>query len=225
MDLAQRLAEAQGRAAHLFAAIEREGTVRAGRTESEISAAIVELAKAEFGVQKHWHRPMVRVGPHTRLLFRERPPDRRVLDDDIVSLDLGPVFADEEADFGRTYVVGADPSKLRLRDDLERIFRACCAHYFSRPQMTGRELFEHVGRVCSARGWTFGGEHAGHLIGAFPLSREERDAPRNRIRPDNEWPMNDPGADGQPRHWVLEIHLLDPTGEFGGFYEQLLLPP
>ena len=72
------------------------------------------------------------------------------------------------------------------------------------------------------RGWTFGGEHAGHLIGRFPFSRAERDHARNRIRPDNEWPMHAPGPNGEPRHWVLEVHLLDPTGTFGGFYEELL---
>jgi hypothetical protein len=36
--------------------------------------------------------------------------------------------------------------------------------------------------------------------------------------------MNGPADDGQPRHWILEIHLLDPTGMFGGFYEELLKP-
>jgi Xaa-Pro dipeptidase len=36
--------------------------------------------------------------------------------------------------------------------------------------------------------------------------------------------MNLPDVNGQPRHWVLEIHLLDPTGTFGGFYEELLVP-
>jgi hypothetical protein len=49
-----------------------------------------------------------------------------------------------------------------------------------------------------------------------------RDDARNRIRPDNAWPMHAPGANGEPRHWVLEVHLLDPTGAFGGFYEELL---
>lgn len=34
-------------------------------------------------------------------------------------LDLGPVFEEWDADFGRTYVVGNDPLKLKLCRDIE----------------------------------------------------------------------------------------------------------
>jgi Xaa-Pro aminopeptidase len=220
--LAERLSAAQARAALLFRAILSERIIRAGQSEEDISGAIFDLSRSRFGVEKHWHRRVVRSGPHTRLPFRETPPDRVVEGDDIVSLDLAPVFGSYEADFGRTYVLGDDPAKHRLTTDLELIFRGSRAFYLARPEMTGRELHAHVLGACAARGWGFGGSHAGHLIGAFPLSREARDAGKNRIRPDNELPMNAPGDDGEPRHWILEIHLLDPTGAFGGFYEELL---
>jgi Xaa-Pro aminopeptidase len=213
---------AQARAAALFRAIEERRLVRPGETEESVSRAIGELAASELGVEKHWHRRVVRSGPHTRMLFRELPPDRVIEEDDIVSLDLGPVFGDLEADFGRTYVLGSDPEKLRLVNDLAAIFRACQQHYVRTPAITCRELFAYVDESSKARGWTFGGLHAGHLVGAFPFSREERDHARNRIRPDNEWPMDAPGPGGEARHWILEVHLLDPTGSFGGFYEELL---
>jgi len=134
------------------------------------------------------------------------------------------VFGELEADFGRSYVLGNDPEKLRLVSDLAAVFRECQAHYAATPAITGRELYAYVGLAAKRRGWTFGGLHAGHLIGAFPFPREERARAQNYIRPDNEWPMDAPGADGQPRHWILEVHLLDPTGAFGGFYEELLVP-
>jgi Xaa-Pro dipeptidase len=220
----EQLLFAQSRAALLFEAIEAERIVRAGETEEQISRAILALARKRFGVAKHWHRRVVRSGPHTRLSFHELPPDRRVEDDDIVSLDLGPVFDTDEADFGRTYVIGSDPEKLRLRDDLAILFDACREFYFSRPAMTGAELYAHVVAACGERGWGFGGVHAGHLVGPFPFASAERSASLNRIRPANAWPMNDPDARGEPRHWILEIHLLDPTGSFGGFYEELLTP-
>jgi Xaa-Pro aminopeptidase len=220
--LAERLAAAQARAALLFAAIDEEQLVRPGRSEEAISDAIAILARERFGVEKHWHRRVVRSGPHTRLPFRELPPDRTVESDDIVSLDLGPVFGAVEADFGRTYVLGSDPEKLRLQRDLAAIFDDGRRFYLARPTMTGRELYDHVVEASADRGWGFGGSHAGHLVGSFPLSRAERDAAENRIRPDNERPMNAPSADGQARHWILEVHLLDPGGTFGGFYEQLL---
>jgi hypothetical protein len=34
--------------------------------------------------------------------------------------------------------------------------------------------------------------------------------------------MSDPNGLGQLRQWILEIHLVDRTGTFGGFYELLL---
>lgn len=215
---------AQDRAAALFHAIEEKRLVRPGETEEGLSRAIYALAAADFGVAKHWHRRVVRSGPHTRMLFRELPPDRTIEEDDVVSLDLGPVFGELEADFGRSYVLGDDPEKRRLVRDLGVIFRECQETYGATPAMTGRELFACVGVASKRRGWTFGGLHAGHLIGAFPFSREERDQARNRIRPDNEWPMDAPLESGEARHWVLEVHLLDPTGAFGGFYEELLVP-
>jgi Xaa-Pro dipeptidase len=219
---------AQARAAALFAAIEARGLIRPGATEEGISRAIFELAAAEHGVAKHWHRRVVRSGPHTRMLFRELPPDRAVEADDIVSLDLGPVFSSAfgelEADVGRTYVLGDDPEKMRLVADLDVIFHASRDHYLASPEITGRDLFAYVCDAAQRRGWSFGGEHAGHLIGSFPFSREERDAARNRIRPDNTWPMHAPAPNGAPRYWILEVHLLDPTGAFGGFFEELLLP-
>jgi Xaa-Pro aminopeptidase len=216
------LLAAQDRAAALFRAIEEKRLVRPGETEESVSRAIYELAASAFGVEKYWHRRVVRSGPHTRMLFRELPPDRAIEEDDIVSLDLGVVFGELEADFGRTYVLGRDPEKRRLAEDLAVVFREGRAVYERSPDTTGRELFDFIGDAAKKRGWTFGGEHAGHLIGAFPFSRQVRDDARNRIRPDNAWPMHAPGPNGEPRHWVLEVHLLDPTGAFGGFYEELL---
>jgi Xaa-Pro aminopeptidase len=215
---------AQDRAAALFRAIEENRLIRPGETEESLSRAIFALASSDFGVAKHWHRRVVRSGPHTRMLFRELPPDRTIEEDDIVSLDLAPVFGELEADFGRSYVLGHDPEKLRLVRDLAAVFRECQELYVATPAMTGSDLFAHVGLASKRRGWAFGGLHAGHLIGAFPFSPKERDHACNRIRPDNEWPMNAPGPNGEPRHWILEVHLLDPTGAFGGFYEELLVP-
>jgi Xaa-Pro aminopeptidase len=224
MSLSADLAAAQARAAALFHLIEERAIIRPGETEESISKAIFSLAKEELGVEKHWHRRVVRSGPNTRLPFRALPPDRVVEDDDIVSLDLAPVFDSLEADFGRTFVLGTDEAKHRLKDDLELIFRASQRDYLARPRMTGAELFAHVVALCEERGWDFGGAHAGHLVGAFPLSSAERDAAKNRIRPDNLWPMDAPGDDGARRHWILEVHLLDRTGAFGGFFEELLAP-
>jgi Xaa-Pro aminopeptidase len=215
------LATARALATALFEEVERRNIVRAEMTEASIAEAILELGISLYGTRQHWHRRLVRSGPNTRLPFAA-VSERTIAADDIVSLDIAPVFENWEADFGRTYVVGSDPAKHQLQRDLELIFKACQDHFVKHPDITGAELYDHVLRACAARGWGFGGSHAGHLIGHFPFSRGERDDPKNRIRHDNHVPMSAPNPDGSQRTWILEVHLLDPTGAFGGFYEDIL---
>jgi methionine aminopeptidase len=45
------------------------------------------------------------------LTYHDEPPDQRIQADDVVYLDLGPVFNAWEADFGRTFVLGDDARK------------------------------------------------------------------------------------------------------------------
>ncbi len=71
---------------------------------------------------KYWHKRIVRAGHNTLAPYNENPPDLTVAEDDIVFLDLGPVFEEWEADFGRTYVVGDDPVKQKLCRDIEEAF-------------------------------------------------------------------------------------------------------
>ena len=65
----------------------------------------------------------MRSGPNTLLTYHDPDNDRRITEDDIVYLDLGPVFEAWEADFGRTYVLGSDPIKHRLVGNLAESFR------------------------------------------------------------------------------------------------------
>ena len=89
-------------------------------------------------------------------------------DDDIVFLDFGPIFAEWEADFGRTYVLGDDPVKLRLRDALPVMFRAGRRFFEAHEDVTGEQLYAYMTGLAEADGWTFGGTIAGHLVGQFP---------------------------------------------------------
>src|SRR5271156_317435 len=115
------LLAAQNSALALFHEAERS-LLRPGVTERALSREIHALAADMFGVKAHWHKRVVRAGPNTLMPYNESPPDLTLQEDDILFLDLGPVFETWEADFGRTYVIGNDPEKLRLRDDLEPIF-------------------------------------------------------------------------------------------------------
>ena len=95
-----------------------------------------------FGVDRHWHKRIVRAGENTLLPYWENPPDRMIADDDILFCDFGPIFDHWEADFGRTFVLGDDPDKHALRDDLPRVWAKGREYFESHRDVTGAELFE-----------------------------------------------------------------------------------
>jgi Xaa-Pro aminopeptidase len=222
---ADRLLDAQAKAAELFAAIGEEGIVAPGVRDSEASATVTALAAERFGVTRHWHKRIVRSGPHTLQPYQESPPDRTMTADDIVFADFGPVFAAWEADFGRTWVLGDDPVKLRLRDDLAVVFAAGKRYFEERPSITPAELYAEIVRVSEARGWEFGNYHCGHVVGEFPHENLPGGRSASMITPANTEPMRRTDPSGRIGHWILEVHLVDRVREIGGFYEELLTLP
>jgi Xaa-Pro aminopeptidase len=138
------LLRAQDQAAALFRDVEARGLIRPGVSESALSNEIRDLAKAAYDVTRHWHKRIVRSGPNTLRPYDETPPDRVIADDDIVFLDFGPIFVEWEADFGRTYVLGTDADKLRMRDDIAVAFGAGKDYFEAHPDVTGAELFAFV---------------------------------------------------------------------------------
>jgi Xaa-Pro aminopeptidase len=219
---ARSLLEAQGKAAQLFDAVQERGILRPGTTELEISKAVRSLATELLGVRKHWHKRVVRSGPNTLEPYAENPPDRALTDDDIVFLDLGPVFEEWEADFGRTYVLGDDPVKAQLRDDLPRVFDAAKAFFDKHPDITGEDLFAEVLRLTAQTPWEFGNYHCGHVVGEFPHVQVDAARTHYLIMKGSTKPMRRPDLDGKVAHWILEIHLVDRERQIGGFFEELL---
>jgi Xaa-Pro aminopeptidase len=225
---AAQLLAAQDRAIELFEAVDALGVVRGGMLESEATADIFALAADRFGVQRHWHKRIIRSGPNTLEPYDRNPPDRRIAADDIVFADFGPVFDGWEADLGRTWVLGtdadadADSDKARLRDDLPIVFDLGRRHFEANGQITGAQLYAHVAGLAEERGWTFGNVHCGHLVGEFPHERFDGPKVESMITAANSLPMRRHDAHGRVGHWILEIHLVDRAREIGGFYEQLL---
>ena len=225
-DEAHRVGElraAEGRARELFAAIGAAGLIRAGVSEDQLSTEIFALAAERFGVAEHWHKRLVRAGPNTVATFYDETVDRTLGADDIAFVDLGPVFDGWEADFGATWVLGADPMKLRLRADLEEVWRELRDLYLADDAMTGAGLYAAAQGSAERRGWIFGGKVAGHLVGEFPHSAFPGGREEGVIFPANTTRMRDKDADGRERYWILEVHLVEPGGTFGGFCERLLL--
>ncbi|MGW1624756.1 M24 family metallopeptidase [Streptomyces sp. NPDC002172] len=219
---AARLLEAQGKAVRLFAEIEERGLVVPGEGERAVSDRIRDLANELFGTTRHWHKRIVRSGPNTVLPYRENPPDRVIGTDDIVFADFGPIFEEYEADFGRTFVLGDDPVKHRLRADLPRVFAAGRRFFEADGEITGARLYAEVERLAEEAGWGLGGWHAGHLVGEFPHETIDGADVESYITPANDTPLRRTDKAGRTCHWILEIHLLAPERRFGGFHEELL---
>jgi Xaa-Pro aminopeptidase len=219
---AERLLDAQARAAALFVAVEEAGVLQPGVLDSEASAAVVDIATRRFGVSRHWHKRIIRSGPNTLEPYQENPPDRAMTDDDIVFADFGPVFDDWEGDFGRTWVLGNDPDKLRLRDDLPVVFDAGKRYFQTHPDITGEELYAEIVRLTNERGWEFGNFHCGHVVGEFPHANFDGERIDSFIASANRKAMRKNDPNGRIGHWILEVHLVDPARRIGGFYEELL---
>ena len=217
-----KLLEAQSKAAHLFDAVVERGLIVPGVREVALSDAIRDLSAKMFGTTKFWHKRIIRAGVNTLLPYRENPPDRVIEDDDIVFADFGPIFEEFEADFGRTFVLGNDPVKHRLRDALPVIFDAGRAFFESDPDVTGAQLYAHVRMLAEQDGWQFGNDHSGHLVGQFPHETIDGTRIDSYITPGSDGPMRRPDRNGQTSHWILEVHLVDRELEIGGFFEQLL---
>ena len=216
LDLAEQKAE------QLFLAVENENIIAPGKTEKEVNQEIFDLAKKMFGIEKYWHKRIVRAGANTLHPYDENPPNLTIQEDDIVFVDFGPIFEDFEADYGRTYVIGNDERKLTLKQDVEDAWYEAQEWFLQHTYITGAEFYKYLEILAKRLGWEFGGQIGGHLIGKFP---HERIVPENfklYVHPSNHNDMIAKDANGNTRHWILEIHFVDRENKIGGFFEQIM---
>ena len=218
------LTAAEDRALELLDSIERSELIDPGRSETEVNRAIADIAERDFGITRNWHKSLVRSGINTVCVFSDNPADRVIEADDIVYLDLGPVFEEWEADVGRSYVVGNDPVRHALVAALPEVFEQVRSHAASTPDITGAALYDFAVQAAEERGYVFGGKIAGHIIGEFPHARLPDGKDTQRIAPANSTRLSDPDGLGGERFWIIEVHLLAADRSYGGFYERLLRP-
>lgn len=218
-----QLLNAQKKAEQLFREIELRGFIVTQKSEKVLNNEVYELAFEMFGIRKYWHKRIVRAGKNTLLPYKENPPDLLIQSDDILFFDFGPVFEDWEADFGRTYVLGADPAKLKLKADIESAWYEGKKYYDSaQSTLTGAEFYQYISSLAAKYGWEFGNIHCGHLIGNFPHEHILGDEEHNYLHPNNHIKLSELDIQGNPRDWILEIHFINKEKTFGGFFEQLL---
>src|ERR1700744_2804553 len=165
---AAALLQAQEKANELFHAVESKGLIRPGISETKLNQDVYDLAKEMYGISTYWHKRIVRAGRNTLAPNDENPRGLTIGEDDILFLDLGPVFEEWEADFGRTFVVGNDPLKRKMQQDVGLAFADGKKYVDEHPDITSSELFAYAQSLAAKYGWEFGGPIAGHLIGQFP---------------------------------------------------------
>ncbi len=218
-----QLLKAQQNAEKLFQTIEQHGLIVAEKPEKILNDEIYELAFDMFGIRKYWHKRIVRAGKNTLLPYKENPPDLIIQSDDILFFDFGPVFEDWEADFGRTFVLGNDPQKIKLKHDIELAWYEGKKYYEAHSsELTGAHYYHYISSLAEKYGWHFGNIHCGHLIGNFPHERILGDEEQNYLHPNNHSKLSNLDIQGNPRDWILEIHFINKEKTFGGFFEQLL---
>lgn len=219
---AAALLDAQNKAQALFHEVEARKIIHPGSSEVRIKDEVYALAERMYGIKQYWHKRIVRAGSNTLLPYDDNPPDLIVKEDDVVFVDLGPVFEAWEADFGRTFVLGDDPLKHKLLRDIEAAFAQGKKYFKEQPDITARDLYQYAQSLATQAGWEYGGPIAGHLIGQFPHERIPGDKITYYVHPENPNRMRQLDASGEERHWILEIHFVDRKRQFGGFYEELL---
>jgi Xaa-Pro aminopeptidase len=217
-----KLIEAQNIAIALFQAVEDRNLITRGKSEKQLNTEVFELAAELFGIEKHWHKRIVRAGPNTLMPYNENPPDLLIRQDDILFFDFGPIIEEWEADLGRTFVIGNDAAKHKLKGDIEKAWYETREWFHKQSMLPASELYHFAVEKAKQYGWEFGGEIAGHLIGQFPHEKLEPGSFQLYVHPDNHNDIFLPDANGNKREWILEIHFVDRDKQIGGFFEQLL---
>lgn len=222
-EIQQKLVAAELKAKDLFNTVEARGLIIAGKTESALCEEILQIAKADFGVQNHWGKKIVRTGINTLQPYMADPPNLVIQEGDILFFDFHPVFDGWEADLGRTYILGSDPLKLKIKKDIEAAWQEANDWYFKQTRLTGAQYFNYVTDLTKRYGYEFGNAIAGHIIGYYP--HEQPDNPNDLcldVHPDNYTDILQPDKNGNKRHWMLELHFVDRVNNIGAFFEQLL---
>lgn len=217
------LIDAEHKAQKLFDKIVQNNLIVAGKSEKQLNTEIYKIASEIFGIKKFWHKRIVRSGKNTLFPYRENPPDLIINEDDILFFDFGPVFEEWEADIGKTYVLGNNPKKIKIKQDVELAWQEGKEFFLKNyERITGKLFYEFTISLAQKYGWEYGNEHCGHLIGKFPHEKISGEDVINYLHPKNNQLVSDKDNNGNNRYWIYEIHFIDRENEIGAFYEQML---
>jgi len=218
-----KLQRAEKVSVQLFEAIEKNNLIVPGKSEKQLNEEVERLALEKFGIKKHWHKKIVRSGENTTSIYTNNPPDRVLQKDDIVFVDYGIITDGWESDYARTYVLGNDSKKIKLKKDVEKAWYETQAWYQKQTKLKASDFFNYVVNKAKEYGYSYGGEIAGHIVGEYP--HEQPADPKSfdlDVHPSNHNDMFLRDANGNERHWILEMHFVDKENNIAAYMEQLL---
>jgi len=180
-----------------------------GMTEGRGGEVAQEILEA-MGMERLWHRNVIRFGPGTlETFFGAFTPDYVLQDDDIFYVDLGVVWGGHEGDAGDTFTVGSDPEMAACAQAARDLWDEVAARWRDEG-ISGAALYAFAKTRAEAMGWRLNWEVKGHRVSDFPHAIYKAGALGD---------FDKPPTTGL---WILEIQLAHPTRPIGAFYEDLL---
>ena len=181
----------------LFDAIERDGLVRPALPNAKWRTRSANWRRGNSASRSIGTSASCGQGPMASPLPATIHRSALSSADDIVYVDLGPVFEAWEADIGKSYALGTDPQQAQAGRRPAARFSTRCRRIIKRnPNMTGAALYAFATR--SRRG------------GRLALRRQDRRPSGQRIRP-----RPDPRRQGAVSHQPAEPDADERSGRQG----------
>lgn len=194
-----------------FEAVNRiAAAITPGTTEGRGGEIAQEVLEA-MGMERLWHRNVVRFGPGTlETFFGDFQPDYVLKADDIFYVDLGAVWDGHEGDAGDTFTVGDDPEMAACAEAARTLWHEVAGRWRNEG-LSGAKLYDFAVKRAEALGWRLNWEVKGHRVSDFPHAIYKAGA------------LGDFDAPPATSLWILEIQIAHPTRPIGAFYEDLLV--
>ncbi len=183
--------------------------VQPGMTEGR-GLALADEVLAQMGMDRLFHRNVIRFGPGTvETYWGDFQPDYVLEADDIFYVDLGAVWDGHEGDAGDTFVVGDDPEMHACALAARTLWREVAARWRDEG-LNGPALYDYARARAEAMGWRLNLEVKGHRVSDFPHAIHKAGK------------LGDFDATPTPGLWILEIQIAHPSRPIGAFFEDLL---
>jgi Xaa-Pro aminopeptidase len=172
--------------------------------------ALAEEVLAGMGMERLWHKNVIRFGEGTLDTFHApMVPERTLKVDDIFYVDLGAVWDGHEGDAGDTFAVGSDAEMAACAQAARSLWSEVAAQWKA-ARVSGEALYGFARQRAAEMGWLFNWEVRGHRLSDFPHAIYKAGK------------LGDFSAVPATSLWVLEIQIAHPSRPFGAFYEDLL---